>query len=134
METRNPYFLGFARVRLQNLELDPMKHVKANRVERLVRDFKLVGCKNGDIAHAVPMAVDPATLRTALAHANLAPSALYDIRESCPELHFPDAEKFRIFYGDHRLQAGKEFLPVRDRWWSVSLYDSCRSITALKHA
>lgn len=125
MERTSPYFLGIARVHLNHLESDPMKHIEAKRVERLVRDFKQVGCSNDDIAHAVPVLVDPTIVSAAVSNANLNPSALYDIKASSPILRFPDAEKFRILYGDHRLQAGKKVLPASDRRWSVLFYDSC---------
>ena len=124
MGTRNVHFLGFARVQLKHLELDPLKHIGAKRVKRLIRDFKLVGCNNNDTAHAVPVLVDQASLDTALTQANLTLSSLYNLEESSPILQFPDAEKLRILYGDHRLEAAKRFLPANDRWWSVLLYDS----------
>ena len=124
MGTRNVHFLGFARIQLKHLELDPLKHIGAKRVERLIHDFKLVGCNNNDIAHAVPVLVDQASLDAALTRANLTPSALYNIEENSPILHFPNAEKLRILYGDHRLEAAKRFLSANDRWWSVLLYDS----------
>lgn len=124
MGTRNAHFLGFARIQLKHLELDPLKHIGAKRVKHLIRDFKLVGCNNNDLAHAVPVLVDRASLDAALTQADLTPSALYNVAESSPILHFPDAEKPRILYGDHRLQAARKFLSANDRWWLVLLYDS----------
>ena len=124
MGTRNVHFLGFARVQLKHLELDPLKHIGAKRVKRLIRDFKLVGCNNNDTAHAVPVLVDQASLDAALTRANLTPWALYNLEENSPILHFPNAEKLPILYGDHRLEAAKRFLSANDRWWSVLLYDS----------
>jgi len=105
METKSLHFLGFARVQLEHLELDSLKHIEAKRFKRLIHDFKLVGCNNNDIAHAVPVLVDKESLDAALIQSTLTPSALYDHEESSPILHFTNAEKLRILYGDHRLEA-----------------------------
>jgi hypothetical protein len=125
MSIKSLFSLGMARIRVSDLELDPMKHIDKERVVGLARSFKRSGCRNDDVSHAVPALVDPTHLNAVLARANLSPSALLD-GINTPELQFSEAERPHILYGDHRLRA-VETLCRSERWWLVSLYDLGRS-------
>jgi hypothetical protein len=125
MSIKSLFSLGMARIQVSDLELDPMKHIDKERVEGLARGFKRGGCRNCDVAHAVPALVDPTHLNAALARANLSTSALLD-GINTPILQFSEAERPHILYGDHRLRA-VETLCRSERWWLVSLYDLGRS-------
>ncbi|KAL5345257.1 hypothetical protein ACLOAV_009627 [Pseudogymnoascus australis] len=39
-----------------------------------------------------------------------------------PELVFPRGFQLECLHGRHRIQAGREFLSPRDKWWTVDLY------------
>lgn len=126
MAAEDPYFLGLALIKLSNLEPDPMRHVRADTVKRLVEDFghPQIGCINNTRTHAVPALVDPSKLEDALAQANLSLSALSNSEKSSCILSFP--ENLRPLYGIHRLQAGRKFLRESHSFWSVRLYNQSR--------
>jgi hypothetical protein len=125
MSIKSLSFLGMARIRVNDLHFDPMKHIDMKKVNGLARDFKRIGCRNNDVANAVPALVDRANLNNVLARTDLSPSALLDGKDT-PMLHFVGAEKPSIIFGDHRLRA-IESLSRSERWWLVSLYSLGRS-------
>jgi hypothetical protein len=43
-------------------------------------------------------------------------------RDRYPELVFPGGYQLECLHGRHRIQAGREFLSPRDKWWAVDLY------------
>ena len=121
MSIKSPFFLGMARIPVNDLQLDPLKHIDGMKVKALARDFQRSGCRQQDVAYAVPALVNPTDLVAALARANLSPSVLVE-GDCYPLLHFMDSEKPSILYGDHRLRA-VESLRQNERWWLVSLYN-----------
>ena len=121
MSIKSPFFLGMARITVNDLQLDPLKHIDGVKVKALARNFQRSGCRKQDVACAVPALVNPTDLNAALARANLSPSVLTE-GDCYPLLHFMDSEKPNVLYGDHRLRA-VESLRRNERWWLVSLYN-----------
>jgi hypothetical protein len=39
-----------------------------------------------------------------------------------PELLFPQGFQLECLHGRHRIQAAREFLSPKDKWWTVDLY------------
>ena len=48
----------------------------------------------------------------------------YNAAPRLPELVFPSGGPLKCLqaHGRHRIQAGKEILPARDKWWTVNPY------------
>jgi hypothetical protein len=58
-----------------------------------------------------------------------ADALLSNLSDDYPELKFPVGFQLECLHGRHRLQARRETLPSRDKWWTVDLYLEGMSIS-----
>ncbi|ETN44757.1 uncharacterized protein HMPREF1541_10427 [Cyphellophora europaea CBS 101466] len=112
---------GSARVALDSIELT--QRVDRKRVEHLKFVFGKEGCRPEHIVNHALLSIDKSTLHEALKESGISPAALLVHGNSAyPVLRLPRGKKLMCLHGNHRIQAGKEHLSVRDQWWIVDLY------------
>lgn len=112
---------GSARVALNSIQLT--QRLDRKRVEHLKFVFAKDGCRPEHIANHALLSIDKSTLDEALKESRITPGALLVRGNSAyPVLRLPRGKKLMCLHGNHRIQAGKEHLSVRDQWWIVDLY------------
>lgn len=115
---------GTARIRLEWLyfqDKDSTEHdtkrLDRKNIERLKAAFRK-DCRRPDIKNHIPAVINQQDLATALQASSTLPERLLsnlNLTIGYPDLVFPAG--FWLEYGRHRIQAAKEVLPVRDKWW-----------------
>ena len=119
-------FQGTARIGLHHLNFprDDAKELHRKNVDRLKAIYQQHGCRRLEVQHHVPATVDDGSLNAAIAAAGISLTTLgrSPTANGYPELVFPNGHRLECLHGRHRIQAGKEFLPARDQWWTVDLY------------
>jgi hypothetical protein len=125
-EDRGTYFRGTARVRLQCLHFGDQCSRELDRkiVQSLKDTFKIEGCLRLEPRHHIPALIDQQTLELAIKSSpGVSAAALLDNpKELPPELKIALNCSLECLHGRHRLQAAKEILPPKDKWWTVDLY------------
>ena len=116
-------FKGTARIRLEQLHFpwNDAKEINEKNVDQLKKIFQKHGCRKVEMRHRVPALID---LDAAIAAAGISPRTLVSppSADAYPELVFPNDHPLDCLHGRHRIQAGKEFLSARDKWWTADLY------------
>ena len=119
-------FQGTARIGLHHLNFprDDAKGLHRKNVDRLKAIYQQHGCRRLEVQHHIPAIVDEGSLNVAIAAAGISPTTLArpPTADGYPELVLPNGHRLECLHGRHRIQAGKEFLPARDQWWTVDLY------------
>ena len=119
-------FKGTARIRLEQLHFpwNDARELNEKNVDRLKAIFQQHGCRRLEVQHHVPAIIDEERLDATIAAAGISPRALMRTQaaDGYPELIFPYGQQLECLHGRHRVQAGKDFLPLRDKWWTVDLY------------
>jgi len=119
-------FKGTARIRLEQLHFPwtDAKELNEKNLGRLKAIFQQDGCRRLEMQHHIPAIIDDGRLDAAIITAGVSPRTLLSppTPDGYPELVFPNGEILECLHGRHRIQAGKEFLPLRDKWWTVYLY------------
>lgn len=119
-------FKGTARIRLEQLHFpwNNAKELNEKNVDRLKAIFQQYGCRRLEVQHHVPAIIDEGRLDAAIAAAGISPRTLASPPTAVeyPELVFPNGYQPECLHGQNRIQLGKEFLPARDKWWTVDLY------------
>ena len=126
-------FRGTARIRLDDLRLSAHngKEMSRGNVDRLKAIFEEEGCRRLEVQHHVPALIDKQALDRAVANAKISPAALQEANGNYPELLLP--AQIDCLHGQHRIQAAKEFLPPREKWWAVDLYHAGLFVIAAFH-
>ena len=92
-------------------------------MEYLKQCFKKEGCRPLKVSHHIPAVIDQEQLNAAiLASGILAKDLLSNLQDGYPNLVFPARYQLKCLHGRHRIQVGKEFLSLRNKWWAVDLY------------
>ena len=92
-------------------------------MEYLKQCFKKEGCRPLEVPHHIPALIDQERLDAAILASGIsAKDLLSNPRDRYPELVFPGGYQLECLHGRHRIQAGREFLLPRDKWWAVDLY------------
>lgn len=111
------HFRGYALLELANVELLDGGVTDKERVERLLKEFKLQGCRRDDETHAISVMVDSDVFGKEFMR-NL------DRGSSC---HVLPSERLRVkatcLRGKHRVLAANRHFQESDRWWVAKLYD-----------
>lgn len=129
-ETRLKY-KGVARVHLdvlhfyQPLGSDPIRP-DPRRVEYLKGRFQKEGCNRLPVLRHIPVIIDQESLDAAMRDSCVSAERLLKGSSPYPHLSFPKGFQLENIHGRHRIQAGQEILPPKDRWWTVDLYLSGR--------
>lgn len=111
------YALGRCCVRLDHLIFESgVRDYDEKNVTRLRNIYKTEGCKRADPDHFIPAVVSPSF-----------PGIYQQDSRRLPDPEALPAD-FRILclHGKHRILAAKTFLPYRDQWWTLALYDECK--------
>ena len=118
-------FKGTAQVRLESLSFqgDIAGELNRKNVERLISVFRSEGCRRDYRYNHVPAVIDQQQLDRAIQSSGTSREALLsNAQGKWPELYFPTDFRLECLRGRHRVQAGREFLPSKERWWTVDLY------------
>lgn len=124
-EERRLKYRGAACISLDALQFyeDDLKTLDAKNVERLVEVFSREGCQRQPIRNHVLVLITESCLDLALETSGISASSLITRRPGhYPHLRLPSDTRLVCLNGKHRIQAGREFLPARDKWWIVDLY------------
>jgi hypothetical protein len=128
-EDRGKYYRGTARFRFDYLHFedtfprdpqDPDKKI----VEILKGKFENEGCLRLEPANHIPAVIDQSTLDMLIAESpGISLGSLLDNPKNLPpEIKCPNNIKIECLQGRHRVEAGREYLPPRDWWWTIDLY------------
>ncbi|PMD42323.1 hypothetical protein L207DRAFT_580988 [Hyaloscypha variabilis F] len=123
----DPPPIGIVRVGLESLEFWEGREVDEENVMDLVKVFEKsrYGCDRYDDHNIIPAYVNPRELNNILELSNLTRE---ELQLSLSSQGFrPWIEtgniKIRGLHGQHRVEAGKRFLPPSESWWTVKLID-----------
>ena len=122
---RSLKYRGAARVSLDALQFrnDQRRELDMEHVETLKKQFRVEGCRRENIKAHVPVLIDQSCLDTALRLSGFSAAVLLsNTHNGYPELQLPRGSHLTCLHGKHRIQAGREFLSPRDKWWVVDLY------------
>jgi hypothetical protein len=122
---RTRKFKGSARVRLEFLHFpeDPVRKLDKKNVKRLKSSYKDGGCHQCDRRNRVNAVLDEPNLHNAVQLSRTSLNALLSAGPSeWPQLTFPPNFRLTCLNGQHRIQAGKEYLAPDAKWWIVDLY------------
>lgn len=124
-EERRLRYRGAACISLDALQFceDDVRTLDAKNVERLVDVFRREGCQRQPIRNHVLGLITESCLDIALETSRISASSLLTPRsDNYPHLRLPSDTRLVCLHAKHRIQAGREFLPARDKWWIVDLY------------
>ena len=112
-------FWGTTVVKLEKLSFGAIGAKELNRknVDRLKSIFEEYGCRRLEVQHHIPAIICKQVVESSLLTKIRGPQT-----GEYPELKLPDGATILCLHGRHRIQAGKEFLSVREKWWTVDLY------------
>ena len=125
-ETLKETFIGSVKISLNSIRSEDASTADSRaldtaNIRRLIRIFQIEGC-HPELWPIVAV-IDDVVLQRALANSNLSPS---DLSSGENFLNIPDGLQVLCVHGKHRLQAGREFLPSKKRWWNVHLCSKSR--------
>lgn len=121
---RNQKYRGTARISLKHIRphRNICRSLDTDNVTRLCEIFNKEGCRRLEATNHVSAVVSMRDLNAALEKVQLSTAQLISGNfNQFPSLPFSKGQ-VRCLHGQHRLQAGKEFLPEYDQWWVVDLY------------
>ncbi|KIW09691.1 hypothetical protein PV08_12034 [Exophiala spinifera] len=116
---------GTARISLDVLKVQFEAHeqLDRNNVERLKGIYRREGCRPQLINNRILVEIDETSFDAALDLSGVAAADLFTPqRDDYPELRFPTGTEVICLHGKHRIQAGREFLSPRDKWWIADIY------------
>ena len=117
-------YKGTARVPLEVLHFPWAQPREPNQksVDTLKRCFEKGQCDRVTRNH-VPAVIDQSDLDEVLRSSNASAKRLLNNEGSPhPKLTFPAGYQLCCLHGRQRIQAAREVLPPRERWWTVDLY------------
>jgi hypothetical protein len=125
-------YKGTARIRLEVLHFqwNEPRELNQKNLERLKKCFQTEGCHRLEWENHIPAIIDESQLDDAMVASDIsAERLLSNLSDDYPELKFPAGYQLECLHGRHRVQAGRETLPPRDKWWTVDLYLKGMSIS-----
>lgn len=132
---RRSKYRGRARLSLDVLQSVPGEDgtLDTENVERLKKKFQREGCRPEFVDNHILVTIDQDCLDTALSLSRLSAASLFTnttadgtVAGNYHELRFPAGVRLHCLQGKHRIQAGREFLSPRDKWWIADLYLSSK--------
>jgi hypothetical protein len=133
-EERRAKFRGAARISLDLLQFpkDMSMKLDSKNVERLKEAYRSEGCQPEPVRNHILVLIDQSDLDAALAVSGISAAALITPRaDNYPALQFSHEVHLECLHGRHRIQAGREFLSPRDKWWIADLYLSGKCVCSL---
>lgn len=129
-------YIGTAQVNLEVLHFPWSQHREFNQksLDKLKKCFKEGQCDRAT-RNRIPALIDQSELNGMLRESNLSAESLLKIGDNphC-KLKFPARYQLTCLHGRHRIQAAREALPPRERWWIVDLYLAGKLACLLKCA
>ena len=122
-------YKGSACIDLDVLHFQSNKHrnLDTRHVIYLKGWFQRGSCRRLEKRNHIAAIIDQQSLEAALRNSNVsARELLTNQPNGCPKLSFAEGFKVRCLYGQHRIQAAREFLLADETWWMVDLYISGR--------
>ena len=114
---------GYARVKLDHIEFETCRDLDERNVKRLLKNFRLQGCRREDPANAIPVVVGGDLMSKVLMQQGLHSLTLRSfVPTQLPYITGPVI----CLHGKHRIFAAQSFLRETDRWWTVKVFDSSR--------
>src|SRR5437773_7840139 len=125
-EDRGKYYRGTAIVRFEYLHFGSQcpRELDRENVESLKDTFMKQGCLRLEPKHHIPALIDQQALDLAIksSRAVSLDTLLNNPKAVPPELKMPPNYSLECIQGLHWVEAGKEILPPKDKWWTVDLY------------
>ena len=124
-------YRGVARVHLDVLHFsqprgsDPIKP-NPRHMEYLKGQFQKKGCDPLPVLRHVPVLIDQPSLDAAMRDSCVSAERLLKHSSAYAHLAFPKGFQLECIHGRHRIQAGREILSPKDKWWAVDIYLSGR--------
>lgn len=118
-------YKGTARINLDVLHFkwNQPRELNSRHVENLKERFRKEGCRRLPVRKHVPAIIDQQCLDAVMRDSGVpGDQLLTNPPNEYPELVFPRGFQLECLHGRHRIQAGREFLSPRDKWWTVDLY------------
>lgn len=116
-------YRGTARIKLEVLHFrrNEPRELDQENLERLKECFKKGQCDRV-LRNHLPAVIDQSQLDKALRDSKVSAKTLLSNTDPHPHLEFPAGFQLYCLHGRHRVQAAREVLPPRERWWTVDLY------------
>ena len=116
-------YLGTVKVNFNSLQFIDGREIDPAIVAKLKRVYTKNECRRYDPENFIQALVSASQLRKALRASGFSQGSLKAPSQdgSFKSLQFPHEEKVNCLDGRHRIQAGKEFLPSNDQWWTIVL-------------
>jgi len=117
-------YRGTARIALDVLYFpwDQPREASQKSLNKLKECFQKGQCDRVTRNH-IPAVIDQSDLHEVLRCSNISAKRLLNNEGGPhPELTFPVGFQLRCLHGRQRIQAAREVLPPRERWWTVDLY------------
>ena len=124
-EERRRHARGTARISLDRLQLSEQDATELDleNVERLKKIFRREGCRQHPVRNHILVLITQECLDAALGLSETSAAALLESGpHNYPKLQLPPGIRLTCLHGKHRIQAGREFLSPRDKWWVADLY------------
>nr|KAK5449229.1 hypothetical protein LTR18_002318 [Exophiala xenobiotica] len=124
-------YRGTARISLDVLQfvVDDDRPLDVKNVQRLVKIYQREGCRRQFVSNHILVVIDQACLDSALDLSRISAAALLTRNTNdpaavgdYPQLQVPVGVRLTCLHGRHRIQAAREFLSPRDKWWIADLY------------
>ena len=127
---RRGKYRGAARITLDVLHFSEKQSTTLDQenVEYLKEVFRREHCRREPVRNHVLVLIDQSCLDTALGLSGISAAALLTTGDEYPELRLPAGVRLECLHGKHRIQAGREFLSPRDKWWIAELYLAGESV------
>ena len=113
-----------ARVSLEVLP-DQSTELDKAHVEYLLEIFRREGCRPQPVQNHILVLIHQSCLHTALERPGIdAVAPITPPVEDYRMLQLPVGTKLECLHGKHRIQAARDFLSPREKWWVADLYSS----------
>ncbi|KAH7108733.1 hypothetical protein B0J11DRAFT_390979, partial [Dendryphion nanum] len=122
---RRVKYQGAVRVMLEVLHFpqEEGRELSRENVERLKEVFQTDHVRRLEPRNYVPAIIEQTDLANALQASGFSVKDLLTTTDgNPPTLKFPSRYRLTCLHGRHRVQAGREILPLADAWWIVDLY------------
>lgn len=118
-------YQGAACINLEVLHFDSYqsRELRSDHVEYLKRCFRSEGCQRLLPQNHVPVVISQQLLNNALQASDVSAQQLLEVGlGSYRKLDFPPRVQLECLHGQHRIEAGRQFLLPTEQWWIVDLY------------